>query len=366
MEVPMRTRASILFVVLFLCGAARSPAQEEVQATTAEASKLTKEDIPDLRQRAESGDSKAQLLLGKAYALQFGVKHNYKEAMKWYLKSAEQGNRVAQYHVCNNYQFGHGVRKDADTAVDWCRRAADQGLPEAQERLAVLFGLKKNYFEAAVWRRKAADQGFFLAQTNLAHDCWLGQGVPQDDTTAYMWLLLALAAQCGEPPQRCVEKDPEARAFAEEGRAKVGAKLSPEQVAEARRRASEWLIARQKEPLPAEGTEAKVADFLVAHEHGGAMFIPGGSHGLDYCFGWMTIGSGTIKYADRKGRHAFEIPIAQIKQVKPVIRAMGGAPGVEILLENGKKYSFYPIDDQIEPQDRQPLLDALDRELGRK
>jgi TPR repeat protein len=264
------------------------------------------------------------------------------------------------------YQFGRGVGKDLEEAKVWCHKAAEQGLVEAEVNLGAMYNREKNYADGATWTRKAAEHGAFFAQWNLADLCAAGHGVPQDDLSAYMWVLLARAARCGEPPQICVTKYPKLDADTEQFRDQERAKLSPEQVAEARRRASEWLMAHQKEPLPAEETEAKMANFLVAHEHGGAMFIPGGSHGLDYCFGWMTIGKGTIRYADRRGHDAFEIPIAQMKQVKPVIRAMGGAPGVEIRLENGKKYSFYPINDQIEPQDRQPLLDALDREMGRK
>ena len=77
--------------------------------------------------------------------------------------------------------------------------------------------------EAVRWFRLAAEQGD--AQFNLGVRYANGQGVPQDDVSAHMWLHLAAAT--GQVEARTV-------------RERVAASMTREQIAEAQARAREW------------------------------------------------------------------------------------------------------------------------------
>jgi len=54
---------------------------------------------PELVERAEAGDAKAQIGLAQCYGSGAGVAKDEKEAVKWYTKSAEQGNANAQFNL---------------------------------------------------------------------------------------------------------------------------------------------------------------------------------------------------------------------------------------------------------------------------
>jgi clan AA aspartic protease (TIGR02281 family) len=76
------------------------------------------------------------------------------------------------------------------------RRLAEQGYPTAQIEMGVLSStdnkfLPKDYAMAARWFRLAANQGHGVAQRFLGLSYFRGQGVPQDDVLAFMWLSLA-------------------------------------------------------------------------------------------------------------------------------------------------------------------------------
>ncbi len=79
------------------------------------------------------------------------------------------------------------------------------------------------------WYRKAAEQGFDVAQYMLGQMYRDGQGVPKDKVSAYMWFLLA--EHTGN----------ELKNGSKEAKDRLSAKMKIEQIAEAQRRASEWL-----------------------------------------------------------------------------------------------------------------------------
>jgi len=83
----------------------------------------------------------------------------------------------------------------------------------------------QDYAQAAAWFRKAADQGLAAAQNNLGLVYYNGHGVPQDYAQAHKWFNLAAAS--GD-------------ADAVSNRDRVAAKMTPAQIAEAQRLASEW------------------------------------------------------------------------------------------------------------------------------
>ena len=114
---------------------------------------------PDIRSKAEAGDSNSQYNLEVMYANGTGVPKDAAEAVKWYRKAADQGNAPAQHNLGVAYDNGYGVPKDAA--------------------------------EAMKWYRKAADQGNALAQYILGHKYAKGEGVPNDEAEAYAWYNLA-------------------------------------------------------------------------------------------------------------------------------------------------------------------------------
>ena len=93
-------------------------------------------------------------------------------------------------------------------------------------------GVPSDYAEAAKWYRKAADQGDIEAQNELGSLYGTGQGVPKDYVEAYRWFELAASRDAGA--------DFEAHDNAVRNRETVAGKMTPEQIAEARKLAKAW------------------------------------------------------------------------------------------------------------------------------
>ena len=115
---------------------------------------------PDLRSKAEGGDSMAQCSLGMMYRKGEGVPKDAAEAAKWFRKAADQGDADAQYDLALMYRSGEGVPKDAAEAVKWYRKAADQGDAKAQFYLGGMYekgeGVAKDDAEAYSWYNLAS------------------------------------------------------------------------------------------------------------------------------------------------------------------------------------------------------------------
>ena len=134
---------------------------------------------------------------------------------------------------------GEGVAQDDAAAL---KRAglvaltamADQGNVSAQYNLGLMYaqgqGVPQDDAAAASWLRKAADQGYASAQFNLGVMYATGQGVAQDDVQSYKWFNVSAAGT----------EDAEMREMATEGRDIVALRMTPAQIAEAQRLASEW------------------------------------------------------------------------------------------------------------------------------
>lgn len=359
----MRARIMVVSLILFVSVAARSPAQQQLLPSAQEASKLTKQDIPELARKAEAGDAKAQLVLGHAYKYGYGTAKHESEAAKWYRAAADQGNAEAQLCLGNALRFGHGVRQDEDEAAKWFLKAAEQGQIGAQVNLGALYHRQKNFEEAVKWDRMAAEAGDPMAQSNLCLDYAMGEGVPRDYPTAYMWILLSRAMRCGEPSVPCVERDPGLDRDTKNFQGQIGARLSAEEIAAARQKASDWLVAHQKEPLSPEGSETPRTVFPVSHKHGG--------RGLGYCYGWITVRKDQIKYVSSNQGDGFEISPNDVKKVDGSFRSTGNLSqpfillGAELILKNGKKHTFAMIDEQFQRQDPSPLFRALKNTTGK-
>ena len=114
------------------------------------------------------------------------------------LERARNGDVDAQFELGKNYETGRiGLPKDIPQAQYWYRKAADRGDPYAEASLGILFNF--------------------------------GKGVERDYAQAYMWYERAAMHASGGNRDSIVEM-----------RDGIAGKLTPQQIAEAKRLAREW------------------------------------------------------------------------------------------------------------------------------
>jgi predicted aspartyl protease len=187
------------------------------------------------RPLAAQGSAAAQFAIGAMYVRGQGVPQDYAEALKWYRLAASQGLAHAQAALGAMFNTGLGDQQDYAEAAKWYRLAAEQGLAQAQAGLGAMYirgqGGPKNYTEAAKWLRLAAEQGYPLAQYYLGSMYVTGQGVAQDLVQAHKWLDLAAS--------RFPATENAGRERAIRNRDLIAAKMTTEQIVEARRLSSE-------------------------------------------------------------------------------------------------------------------------------
>ncbi len=123
------------------------------------------------------------------------------------------------------------LRGDYATALKEFRVLAEQGHAEAQNNLGVMYdkgrGVPQDYAEAIRWFRLAATQGYALAQYKLGVMYQDGTGVVQNYKQGYMWFNLAAA-----------QGDEDALTL----RDLLAEKMTPAQLADARRLTREWQL----------------------------------------------------------------------------------------------------------------------------
>ena len=156
-------------------------------------------------------------------------RQDYATTLRLFRPLAVGGNATAQYNLGFMYANGQGVPQDYREAVKWYRLAAGQGAATAQFALGVMYvngqGVPQDYREAVKWYRLAAEQDDADAQNNLGFMYAKGQGVPQDFIRAHMWFNLAAA---------------QSQTDASKQRDAVATLMTPAQIAEAQKLASEW------------------------------------------------------------------------------------------------------------------------------
>ena len=139
-----------------------------------------------------------RLLVIGALALSLYAQAPQKPLRERLLERALKGDVEAQFDLGKNYETGRiGLKKDLVQAEHWYREAANQGEPFAQASLAILYGF--------------------------------GKGVQPDQVQALMWYELAIAHTTGGDRTTIVEM-----------RDDLAAKMTPGQIAEAKKRAREW------------------------------------------------------------------------------------------------------------------------------
>jgi len=152
----------LVALVLSLALPSGSVAQQNPNQPAAPAKELTRSQFVELQAKAEAGDAKAQLELGKAYANGDGVSQDDAVATKWIRMAAEGGNADAQYALGTMYRNGDCVAQDKAEALKWYRKAARQNHADA------MYSLGTAYYN--------------------------GDGVDIDDAAAYAWFTLAKQA----------------------------------------------------------------------------------------------------------------------------------------------------------------------------
>lgn len=198
------------------------------RSTASPPTDISVEELQSLQTKAAQGDAEAQVSLGRLYRHGLGVPQDFQEAVKWYRKAADQGNAEAQFRLGMLYEFGRGVPRDFVQAVKWYRKAAAHGNAKALNRLGQMYargeGVPRDSDQAMKWYEKAAAQGDGEAQFVLGGAYGDGLGVPRDYVRAYMWFSLAAAPLTGD-----------AQNFLIDIRDKMASRMTPEQIAEAKR-----------------------------------------------------------------------------------------------------------------------------------
>jgi TPR repeat protein len=214
------------------------------------------------RKAAEQNFAPAQNMLGACYANGLGVEQDYVEAYKWILLAAAQGDATAKQSLrllepkLTQQQRAEGQQRaitfklpevpssdimqggsGGKPLADLHAKAAG-GDPAAQNELGEAFqagklGLAKDPVEAAKWFMLAAVQNHPAAQANLGVCYEHGEGVAKHELEAYKWYLLA-AAQGNEN--------------ATDNASLLELLLSPDQIAEGKRRAENFKPQERTQP----------------------------------------------------------------------------------------------------------------------
>ncbi|HQR19717.1 MAG TPA: tetratricopeptide repeat protein [Burkholderiaceae bacterium] len=153
---------------------------------------------------------------------------DYATAVALYAPRATAGDAEAQYRMGMMARFGWGMDKDTSAAVRWLTEAARQNHPQAQAELGTMYRLGRGVPEdpkrAAQWLTAAANAGVGIAQLSIGRMYRDGIGVDRDLVEAYAWFSAA-----GENSVM--------DGFAY--RSEITKDMTPEQIAEGRRRAAQ-------------------------------------------------------------------------------------------------------------------------------
>lgn len=150
--------------------------------------------IEYFRRSADLGYAPAQVALGYFYETGRFVAREPGHALSYYRKAAQQGNPLGQWLAGRIVFLGLTGPRDLNEATELVKPAADQGDPFAQYLMGKIKLERGDWSSAADWLRQAAEQGLPQAQKHLAFLLRDGQGIAQDKSAAYVWMLLAQMA----------------------------------------------------------------------------------------------------------------------------------------------------------------------------
>jgi TPR repeat protein len=184
---------------------------------------------------ADQGSADAELRLAQAYGAGAGVTRDEKSVLHWVEKAADDGQGEAQLLLGLYYRDGRFVERDHKKAFDWFLRSAKQGVVDSQVSIAQMYedgdAVPQDYAQAAKWYKKAAEHvpdrgGAGVARSSLGFLYMDGRGVSQDYVAAYMYFALSNSNKNMQW---------------------AAGKMTGSQIAEAQRRAKEWV---QQHPEP--------------------------------------------------------------------------------------------------------------------
>jgi hypothetical protein len=147
--------------------------------------------IDYFRRSAELGFAPAQVVLGYFYDTGHAVTADPREALEWYKKAAHQDDPLGQWLVGRMIYAGLVPLRDLNEAQTWLEKSSSHGDPFAEYLLGSIALERSDYAGSANRFRQAAEQGLPQAQRALAQLLRDGQGIPQDYSGAYVWLLMS-------------------------------------------------------------------------------------------------------------------------------------------------------------------------------
>jgi TPR repeat protein len=214
-------QACILAVILTASGNVRAQDNADVQRAVAAA-----------RARAARGDVVAQFSLGSL--LYYGSERTA-EAISWFRRAAGKGNAPAEFQMGQLYDFGFGVARDDGQALSWYLKAAQHGDAAAARAVGDFYrrgrGVKADDAQAVDWYRRAAEGDDLRGQYQLAQMYFDGTGVTRDYVSAYVWFDIAAGQTPLVDNQKAIV----------EMRNIAAARMSPEALEQAERRARTWV-----------------------------------------------------------------------------------------------------------------------------
>ncbi len=151
----------------------------------------------ELEDVAESGDAKAQYLLGYLHYQGQGVPQDDTRAFELFQKAADAGHVEAQTFLGFMYDAGRGVAKDKKKAFELYEASAEEGDITATINLGVMYykgdGIPKNYDKAFELLNEIEHVNSAVLQLYLGNLYFYGYGVRQNISKAVEYYLRAAA-----------------------------------------------------------------------------------------------------------------------------------------------------------------------------
>lgn len=144
-------------------------------------------DIPQIKEKADSGDMVAQYVLGMLLWKGLGCKVDAQTAYDYFNKSAEQGYAFSMCTLSRMSSNPETIFFNPDTAIQLAYKATKLDCKPAFMALANAYSVVGQTEEAIKWYEAAAKNGSGEACEVLGNMYLSGQGVPKDSKVALSW-----------------------------------------------------------------------------------------------------------------------------------------------------------------------------------